>query len=141
MDRAVVDEKLESLRRCIQRISEKRPDTVEGLLQDFDLQDILVLNLSRAVQLCVDVAAHLIADLEIPAPETMGSAFDALANAGVLDQELAIRLKKAVGFRNIAIHNYENIDWNIVHSISMNHLQDFSSFASIISSRMDQKPG
>jgi uncharacterized protein YutE (UPF0331/DUF86 family) len=86
MDREIVEEKLESLRRCVHRVSEKCPATVEGLVHDFDLQDILVLNLSRAVQLCVDVAAHLIADMEIPPPETMGNAFDALAGAGVLDQ-------------------------------------------------------
>ena len=62
MDREVVAEKLESLRRCLQRVSEKCPPDVETLLRDFDLQDILALNLSRAVQLCVDIAAHLVAD-------------------------------------------------------------------------------
>lgn len=141
MDREIVEEKLESLRRCVQRVSEKCPATVEPLLHDFDLQDILVLNLSRAVQLCVDIAAHLIADLEIAPPETMGSAFDALAGAGVLDESLATRLKKAVGFRNIAIHNYESIDWKIVYSISVNQLGDFSEFAGIIGSRLNQDPG
>jgi uncharacterized protein YutE (UPF0331/DUF86 family) len=140
MDREIVAEKLESLRRCIQRVSDKCPSTVEPLLHDFDLQDILVLNLSRAVQLCVDIAAHLIADLEVTPPETMGSAFEALATAGVLDDTLATRLKKAVGFRNIAIHNYEVIDWRIVHAISMNQLGDFSEFAGVIGSRLDQNP-
>jgi uncharacterized protein YutE (UPF0331/DUF86 family) len=137
MDREVVAEKLESLRRCVQRVLEKRPPTAEVLLEDFDLQDILVLNLSRAVQLCVDIAAHIIADLEIPPPETMGHAFDALANAGVLEGTLATRLKKAVGFRNIAIHNYEIIDWKIVHSIAQNHLTDFSDFANIVGTRLE----
>jgi uncharacterized protein YutE (UPF0331/DUF86 family) len=138
VDRKVIEEKLESLRRCVQRVLEKRPPTAEGLLKDFDLQDILVLNLSRAVQLCVDIAAHMIADLEIPPPETMGYTFDALADAGVLETGLAIRLKKAVGFRNIAVHNYEIIDWKIVHSIAQNHLADFSDFANIIGARLDR---
>jgi uncharacterized protein YutE (UPF0331/DUF86 family) len=97
----------------------------------------LVLNLSRAVQLCVDVAAHLISELEIPPPETMGQAFDALADAGVLERALATRLKKAVGFRNIAIHNYEMIDWKIVHSIAQTHLSDFSDFANVMGARID----
>ena len=100
MDHQIVAEKLESLRRCVRRIEEKRPSTPEALLGDYDLQDILVLNLSRAVQLCVDIAAHLISDLEIPLPNTMGNTFDSLAQAGLLETRLAARLKKAVGFRN-----------------------------------------
>lgn len=56
----------------------------------------------------------------------MGQTFDLLAQEGVLDKGLAVSLKKAVGFRNIAVHNYENINWAIVHSIVKHHLADFS---------------
>jgi hypothetical protein len=49
MDQVIVTEKLESLRRCIQRIDDKKPDNVTQLTQDVDLQDILVINLTRAV--------------------------------------------------------------------------------------------
>ena len=136
MDHQIVAEKLESLRRCVRRIEEKRPSAPEALLGDYDLQDILVLNLSRAVQLCVDIAAHLISDLEIPLPNTMGNTFDSLAQAGLLETRLAARLKKAVGFRNVAVHNYEAIDWNIVYAISKDHLSDFSDLARAISARL-----
>ncbi|MBX3629651.1 MAG: hypothetical protein KF908_06975 [Nitrosomonas sp.] len=50
MDTVVLAEKLESLRRCIRRIEDKKPVHVNHLKQDIDLQDILVLNLTRAVQ-------------------------------------------------------------------------------------------
>jgi hypothetical protein len=56
MDREVIEHKLESLRRCLQRIAEKCPSNPDKLGQDPDLQDIVTLNLSRAVQLCVDLA-------------------------------------------------------------------------------------
>ena len=138
MDREMILEKLESLRRCVRRVSEKCPPDAETLLHDFDLQDILALNLSRAVQLCVDIGTHFIADLDVPPPDTMGKTFDALRDAGVIDDALAVRLKKAVGFRNIAVHNYEAVDWKIVHSIALNRLEDFSDFARIASARLDQ---
>ncbi len=102
------------------------------LIADIDLQDIISLNLSRAVQICVDIGAHIIAGLEIPPPGTMGETFDLLAQEGVLSKELATNLKKAVGFRNIAIHNYETINWHIVYSIVKNHLEDFNAFAKIV---------
>ena len=73
MDREVIEQKLESLRRCIQRVAEKCPDNPETLERDPDLQDIIALNITRAVQLCVDIGAHLIAVMEVPPPDTMGT--------------------------------------------------------------------
>ena len=58
----VIEEKLESLRRCLARIRQRRPDSAQALLNDADAQDILSLNLVRAVQLCVDIAAHRLTD-------------------------------------------------------------------------------
>lgn len=129
MDRQVIDQKLESLRRCVLRVKAKCPDKVDTLLADADLQDIVTLNLSRAVQLCVDLGAHVIAGLEVPAPGTMGQTFELLSEQGVIDAALAQRLKRAVGFRNIAVHNYDAINWHMVHRIARDHLGDFSDFA------------
>ncbi len=136
MDREVVEQKLESLRRCLRRIEDKCPSEAQTLIEDIDLQDILALNLSRAVQICVDIGTHLIASMEVPPPDTMGQTFDTLAGAGILSETLASRLKKAVGFRNIAVHNYENINWIIVHAIARHHLVDFSEFARIIAASL-----
>ena len=101
MDRCVIDDKLERLRRCIQRIEHKRPALLADLVADYDLQDILSVNLERAIQLCVDIAAHIIAAREISAPTTMAAAFESLQVLQVLSPELATSMKKAVGFRNI----------------------------------------
>lgn len=129
MDRRLIEEKLEALRQCVGRIEAKRPATVEMLATNSDLQDIVALNLTRAVQLCVDIAAHIIADSNIPAPETMAQAFDALAELKIIESELADRMKKAVGFRNIAVHSYQAIDWEIVYNICHQNLDDFKRFA------------
>ena len=106
MDRQIVNEKLESLRRCIGRIESKKPETVELLLNDADLQDIIVLNLTRAVQLCVDIGVHIIASSDERPPTTMGSTFDILQSLNIIDSSLASSMKRAVGFRNIAVHGY-----------------------------------
>lgn len=129
MDRSVIDHRLESLRRCITRIESRRPSTVEELQVDADLQDILSVNLERAVQLCVDIANHLIAATDARPPSSMGEAFDILYEEGILPDDLAQRMKKAVGFRNIAVHAYQRIDWAIVFDISHHRLHDFEEFA------------
>ncbi|HET8902780.1 MAG TPA: DUF86 domain-containing protein [Saccharospirillum sp.] len=133
MDRAIVDQKIESLRRCLERVRTRLPSTVEALQSDPDAQDIVALNLTRAVQLCIDLAAHWLSEHgEYPAPKTMGQTFDVLASAGLVDPELANRMKKAVGFRNIMVHSYDEIDWAIVHAIGHNYLNDFKAFAQAI---------
>ncbi len=132
MDREVIGQKLESLRRCLRRITDKCPPDSGTLVRDPDLQDIIALNLCRAVQLCVDIGAHLIAGIEAPPPDTMGQTFDTLAKAGVIHEHLAMQMKKAVGFRNIAVHNYGEIDWTIVYAIARHHLDDFTEFAKVI---------
>jgi uncharacterized protein YutE (UPF0331/DUF86 family) len=132
MDRDLIEQKIESLRRCVARVRQKCPATAEQLANDVDAQDILTLNLTRAVQLCVDIGAHLIAARDTPAPDTMGQTFDVLATLGTISPELAARMKKAVGFRNIAVHNYQAIDWQIVHAIATRHVEDFTAFAGAV---------
>jgi len=141
MDQSVVEQKLESLRRCVQRIESRCPQTADALAADVDLQDIISLNLSRAVQLCVDIGAHLISGLDTPPPDTMGQTFDILAQGEQITAELAHHLKKAVGFRNIAVHNYDAINWAMVHSIATQHLADFSAFAQAVAKQFDKTEG
>ena len=97
MDREVVEQKLESLRRCLRRVETKCPADPAVLAIDPDLQDIITLNLSRAVQISVDIGAHLIAGMEVLPPDTMGQTFDVLAQQGVLSSVLAGILKKSSG--------------------------------------------
>jgi uncharacterized protein YutE (UPF0331/DUF86 family) len=132
VDRDVIEQKIESLRRCVARVRQKCPATADALANDVDAQDILTLNLTRAVQLSVDIGAHIIAARDNPAPDTMGQTFDVLAALGLISPELAVRMKKAVGFRNIAVHNYEAIDWQIAHAIATRHMEDFTAFAGAI---------
>ncbi len=129
MDTLVLAQKLESLRRCVQRVEEKCPPQSDALAGDPDLQDIVVLNLTRAVQLCVDIASHIISSSNEISPVTMGEAFTTLEKLGVLDSTTTLSLRKAVGFRNIAVHNYEAINWEIVYNICRRQLQDFRQFA------------
>jgi uncharacterized protein YutE (UPF0331/DUF86 family) len=121
----------------VRRIEDKRVSTVDELEDDWDTQDILSVNLTRAVHLCVDVAAHLVAETDQPSPNTMAEAFDRLREMDVLSPPLANRLKGAVGFRNVAIHAYRSIDWAIVHSITHDRLDDFRLFAQAVLDEID----
>lgn len=134
MDRQLVNQKLESLRRCIQRVESRLPPDLATLMGDLDAQDIISLNLTRAIQMCVDIGAHWLAeDSKASSPRTMGQTFDALADAGIIDSDLATRMRKSVGFQNVVVHNYDEVDWEIVYSICRHHLVDFKAFAKAFS--------
>ncbi|MDA8225007.1 MAG: DUF86 domain-containing protein [Betaproteobacteria bacterium] len=130
MDREVILRKVDSLQRCLQRVESHCLHSGEDLAQHPDAQDIVSLNLTRAVQLCVDIALHWLADQpQAELPTTMGGAFEALAHRGSITPALALHMKQAVGFRNLAIHAYETINWEIVHAICSSRLEEFRVFA------------
>lgn len=128
MDKDLMLTKLESLRRCIQRIDNKKPIKIEQLKEDYDLQDIISINLQRAVQISVDIATHIIADSNEKIPSTMGECFKILHKLNIINKKLASKLNSAVGFRNISVHEYQKIDWNIVYKIISKNLKNFKIF-------------
>lgn len=127
-DDDIIDAKIEALRHCLARIKEKTPASADDLLENYDLQDIISVNLERAVQVCVDLGAHIIAGLDSPIPTTMADTFDKLAAAAVIKDSTARNLKRAVGFRNISVHEYQQIDWQVVYRIVTSQLGDFCDF-------------
>ncbi len=137
MDELVVANKIESLRRCLKRVEQRCPQSPEELLNDIDAQDVITLNLARAVQLCVDIALHVLASSDQLVPQTMADAFTSLAEEGVISADLADKMRKSVGFRNIAIHQYEKINWSIVYSIATDRISDFKAYARAISALLN----
>jgi uncharacterized protein YutE (UPF0331/DUF86 family) len=133
VDRELIESKLESLRRYVRRIEAKIPESIELLRGDYDLQDIIVLNLERAVQNSVDIAAHILSTVEdVIVPASMVDAFRSLEEGSIIDSDCALRMTKAVGFRNTAVHAYQQLDYDIVYSIVTQHLDDFREYASQI---------
>lgn len=133
MDQQIIANKIESLRRCLARVEQRCPQSVDELLNDLDAQDVLTLNLSRAIQLCVDISLHILSSSNQTMPQTMADAFTGLVKEGIISVDTEEKMRKAVGFRNIAIHEYEKINWAIVYSIATERLSDFKVFAKIIS--------
>ena len=132
IDKKVIGEKLLSLNRCLERVKLHTPANVEALQSDFDTQDIICLNIQRAVQISVDIAAHILAEQLHEQTPTMAETFLALSRHGLLDSQLASRLAKAVGFRNIAVHEYDSLDMNILYAIITHEINCFYEFADTV---------
>ena len=140
-DAAVLDAKLRELSRRLKRIESKRPASAKALAADEDLQDIVARNLEVAIQNCMDIALHLCAAYGV-VPTTGAQAFAVLAERGLIGKVLAQRLQLAVGFRNVLVHEYAEVDWKIVMQVLRTGTRDLSKFGKavlVLLDRLDSK--
>lgn len=126
MSEEVIHQKIDSLRNRIERIDGKKPFSAEEIRKNFDLQDIVSINLERSVQVCVDLASHILAQKNGRTPTTMAESFMFLAEEKIVSEGVAQALLKSVGLRNLLVHEYSKIDWDIVAN---EHLDTFRDFA------------
>jgi len=101
-------------------------------LDDIITQDVFVLNLQRSVQACIDLASIIISTKGFKLPSKYKQSFDILRENHIIDSSLADKMKKMIGFRNIAVHDYKQLDINILKSILSNNLIDFEEFTKVI---------
>lgn len=136
----VVVRKLDTVNRCLARVTENTPPLLEILLEDYTRQDVIVLNLERAVQACVDIGLHIFSLRNEHVPDSMAQTFEGLHRMKIIDAQTAKSLKGAVGFRNVAVHAYQEIDYAVVFSICTRHLDDFRAFArQVLATLADRK--
>ena len=85
----------------------------------------IVLNLQRASQQCIDLAMFINAELGLGVPKNSLEAFFKLLEKGIISKESYENMKGIVGFRNVAVHQYQKIDYGIVEYVINNRLEDF----------------
>ncbi len=126
-DKDIVLAKVASIQKCLRRIRDitgLKPDA----LDDIDKQDIFVLNLQRSVQSAIDLATHIVASEGMGVPETIKDSFARLADAGIIGKILSHKMQSMAGFRNIAVHDYQAINPDILKAILTKHLPDIEEF-------------
>lgn len=125
--------KLASIKRCLERIREEFTDEVE-FRQNFTKQDSVILNLQRACEACIDICNHIIRSRQLGIPQSSRNSFELVAQNKLITEDISNRLQKMVGLRNIAVHDYQKLNLDIVIAVIKNHLVDFEEFSREISS-------
>jgi uncharacterized protein YutE (UPF0331/DUF86 family) len=110
LDRAVLAERALALDRHLARVADKLPATATGLTASSDASDAVTLHLWQATQLVIDLAVSACVSLGAGTPQTYADAFRKLASSGVIASDLADRLVRAAGFRNVVAHAYDQLD-------------------------------
>lgn len=130
-NKAVVLNKFETIEKCINRINEEYENNPQNL-EDYRRMDMIVLNLQRAYEAVLDLAMYVVSNRKLGLPQNKREAFKLLENDKIIDAQMSKNMQGMVGFRNIAVHDYKEIDEKILQDVIENHLNDLLEFARTI---------
>ncbi len=137
MIKDLVYNKAASIEKFINRVKEVYDNNYDNL-QNYIKLDSIILNIQRASESSIDLAMHIVADEKLGIPQNSWDAFDILESNNILDKELANKMKAMVGFRNIALHDYESINIKVVQIIIEEHLYDFEEYMASLNKYMNR---
>lgn len=124
----VILNKIAIIERCIKRLNEEYLGHEQELESNFTKQDSIILNLQRACEASIDLGMRIIRIKKWGIPQESREVFDVLQREGILPLQLSKSMQNMVGFRNLAVHDYQRLNLAIVRSILNDHLSDFINF-------------
>ncbi|MHD0318003.1 type VII toxin-antitoxin system HepT family RNase toxin [Fusobacterium sp. THCT1E2] len=124
----IIINKIEVIKKCIKRISEEY-DNDSLNLTNLTKQDSIILNIQRLCEAGIELGIHVIRINKYGIPQSSQEVFRILEKNNVISKELSKKLQEMVGFRNVAIHNYQTIDLGILQKIVENNLEDILELA------------
>lgn len=120
------------IERCLKRLDSLYPGHEDELENNFDRQDAILLNLQRACEASIDAGMHLVRIQKLGIPQQSKDAFALLEKEKILTPALSRQMQAMVGFRNIAVHEYQSLDMEILRSILEHRLCDFQAFSKVL---------
>lgn len=133
----IVINKIQSMQRCVSRAREEYELAGGDLSSNITHQDAAVLNITRACELAIDLANHLTKVRRLGIPTDSRESFELLANAGFISPDLTRCLQSMVGFRNVAVHDYRELDAGIVNWVIEQGFEDLLTFADEVRRALD----
>ena len=137
VDKNLILRKLATLEEYHQQIQEYSEITVEDYENDWKTQRIVERTLQIMIELCLDIAGHVISDEKLRIPENYADTFRCIGEAGLIDRDTMETMEKMTQFRNVIVHQYERIDSEIVVNILHKHLGDFLNFKNSVVSLIE----
>lgn len=129
MDKNVIEARLKKLDEYQKSLLRFQDLSLTEYRDDDDIQTIVERKLQLAIQTCIDIANYIISLQNLHIPDNEENIFLVLSQEGIIGDDLAERMKGMVNFRNILVHEYSEIDNEIVRTQLTENLQDFDEFA------------
>jgi uncharacterized protein YutE (UPF0331/DUF86 family) len=138
MNEVALNKKI-SIERCLQQIQKYyAQETGVPFEMDFLKQDAIALNIQRVCELSIDLANHTIKKKKLGLPKDSRDSFALLYKAGLINVDLRTTLQSMVGFRNILVHAYQDLDIKIMVDIIERRMSELPAFANTIIDVLDK---
>jgi uncharacterized protein YutE (UPF0331/DUF86 family) len=128
----VLINKITSIRKCVARAREDYAFDEKNFATNFTQQDSAILNVNRACEQSIDLANHIVKLYKLGVPNEALDSFNILAKSKIIDEDLAQKMGKMIGFRNISIHEYEKLNIDIVIEVITKKIDDLLLFTDVI---------
>lgn len=132
VDRELILRRLVNLEAYLEQLTPYRDLELDAYRRDWKTQRIVERTLHLAIEICMDVADHIVADRRLRVPETGAESFEILADADLLPKDLGRALALMVGFLNILVHDYTKLDPTIVIRVLRTDLEDLDRFRDVV---------
>jgi len=137
VDKDIVLAKAGSVKKHLARVIEKGNIDLETFIKDIDCQESILFNIQMAVQNCIDLAAHIISEEGFGVPGSTSEMFYVLEENGYLDTDISEKMVKAVGFRNLVVHEYGKIELEQVFEVAQKDIHDLNEYLKVIFIKLD----
>ena len=136
VDHDLIIAKVGSIKKHLRRIAEKSGDDLETFLKDVDRQEIISFNLHLAIENCTDLASHIISEEGFGVPGSASEMFYLLEENGFISHEITEKMIKAVGLRNLIVHEYTKIDLKRLYEIVQDDIKDLDKFVAALFTKL-----
>ena len=134
----MVRERLKRLEAHIRSLEDfRRRYDREAIRADEHLGWALRYGLFEAIQMVIDIVCHLVSARQLGSPTTYRECVDLLEEHGYLGAELAHRLRRMIGLRNILVHEYIRVDTDQLVDF-LERLDDFRAFVREMSEHLEE---
>jgi len=132
-DVALVLKKLARIEACV---ADLQLADLERLKDDVVVERFVLHTLQLAAQAVIDVAAHIVSDDRLGTPRSNAALFELLARHGWIDAAAAQALAQMARFRNVIVHDYDDLDLALIHHIATTRVVDLIHFVGVVRTRL-----
>ena len=128
VDREIIIAKTNAVKKHLTRIQSLAEVPKQTFMEDPNTQDIILFNIQLAVQNCIDIAAHVISEQGLGVPGSNNEMFYCLEENGYINRQIAEKMVKAVGMRNLIVHEYGKLDLARIYQTLQHDINDLQEF-------------
>lgn len=134
----VAARKIATIVRCVERAREEYGKAGSAFRTDYTRQDAALLNVTRACEAAIDLSNALVRARRLGIPADARQSFALLEQAKLIPSDMSLRLQRMVGFRNIAVHQYQDLNLEIAAAVIRDGLEDLLLFAEAVRGHLER---